>query len=582
MENLTQPQTPAESPLSAGFQNQPDSKKSKKSKKFIIPLCLIALVALVSAVTVLVLNHASDKTSSQTSNETSEQTSEPTSLAFDSANWSYDSSNNVYYQIGLSYVANPADTTYETLGIYVPGDYLSCTKTSETYTCELSSANVSGYTATTAPIVIPVNTPGYSAQTAPTSYSYKTASSYIEAGFIYVYPGVRGRLSSGGPNSSKTTSVSYETGAPWGVADLKAAVRYLRYNSDVLPGDTDHIFAFGHSGGGAQSSVLGATGDSALYTPYLNAIGAAMTGKNGETLSDAIAGVMSWCPITSLSVANMAYEWNMGQFASSNTRASETWTKQLSNDLAEAYANWVNSAGLEDENGNTLTLSESTSGIYLSGSYYDYLMSVISTSAATASASAPSSLSEFVSTYKSASKSVGAFDGPDNSQTENYVFADSSNNPLHFDTNLLSLLSKNDYSSLSGFDSSKYSADTIKSSLETKNSIGDAADTREALYDPLNFLSTKAAVASGRASDESEAASKFASTPAKYWRIRTGITQGDTALTTEVNLYLALKANKDIESVDFATVWGKGHTEAEISGSATSNFISWVNASLVK
>jgi len=30
------------------------------------------------------------------------------------------------------------------------------------------------------------------------------------------------------------------------------------------------------------------------------------------------------------------------------------------------------------------------------------------------------------------------------------------------------------------------------------------------------------------------------STPAKHWRIRTGIAQSDTSLTTEVNLALAL------------------------------------------
>lgn len=39
-----------------------------------------------------------------------------------------------------------------------------------------------------------------------------------------------------------------------------------------------------------------------------------------------------------------------------------------------------------------------------------------------------------------------------------------------------------------------------------------------------------------------------------YWRIRTGITQGDTALTTELNLALALDS-LGID-VDFETVWG--------------------------
>ena len=68
------------------------------------------------------------------------------------------------------------------------------------------------------------------------------------------------------------------------------------------------------------------------------------------------------------------------------------------------------------------------------------------------------------------------------------------------------------------------------------------------------------------------------STVAKYWRIRTGINQSDTALTTEVNLALALENYNGVKDVDFETVWGQGHTEAERTGDSTSNFIAWVNA----
>ena len=65
---------------------------------------------------------------------------------------------------------------------------------------------------------------------------------------------------------------------------------------------------------------------------------------------------------------------------------------------------------------------------------------------------------------------------------------------------------------------------------------------------------------------------------AKYFRIRTGINQGDTALCTEVDLALALAAYGC--DVDFETVWGLGHTEAERTGSSTTNFIAWVNECL--
>jgi len=64
---------------------------------------------------------------------------------------------------------------------------------------------------------------------------------------------------------------------------------------------------------------------------------------------------------------------------------------------------------------------------------------------------------------------------------------------------------------------------------------------------------------------------------ARHWRIRTGIMQGDTANTTEINILLALQ-NYGIRNVDFATVWAQGHTEAERTGDATTNFISWVES----
>lgn len=61
---------------------------------------------------------------------------------------------------------------------------------------------------------------------------------------------------------------------------------------------------------------------------------------------------------------------------------------------------------------------------------------------------------------------------------------------------------------------------------------------------------------------------------ASYWRIRTGINQSDTALSTEVNLALALGAYG--ADVDFETVWGQAHVEAERTGDSTTNFIAWV------
>ncbi|MDO4899809.1 carboxylesterase family protein, partial [Actinomyces sp.] len=265
------------------------------------------------------------------------------SLALDSAAWSYDAEGDVYYQIGLAYGSSIQDASYETLSVFLPGAYVSATDNGDgTYTLTPADGSVGAYTSATAPIVLPVNTPGYSAQSPVSEYSYSTIQPYMEAGLIYVVAGLRGKNS---------TTQDAAGNAPWGVTDLKAAVRYVRYNAASLPGDAEQVYVFGHSGGGAQSAVMGASGDSALYTPYLTAIGAATTDPEGNALSDAVAGAMCWCPITSLDEANAAYEWNMGQFASSGTRAEGTWTEAYSKDLAAAYAQWVNNAGLTDADG---------------------------------------------------------------------------------------------------------------------------------------------------------------------------------------------------------------------------------------
>ena len=64
------------------------------------------------------------------------------------------------------------------------------------------------------------------------------------------------------------------------------------------------------------------------------------------------------------------------------------------------------------------------------------------------------------------------------------------------------------------------------------------------------------------------------STVASYYRINTGITQGDTSLCTEADLALALE-NYGVD-VQFTTVWDQGHTQAERTGSASAIFIAWV------
>ena len=529
------------------------------------------------------------------------------SLTFDNAAWQYDEANDIYWQVGVVYVANPASLDYETLGIYVPGAYLEATANGDgTYTASVKSdAQVGQFTAATAPYVLPVNTPGFNASQAPTWLADGIAS-YTQAGMIYLQPGIRGR-----DNTTDSQGQEVVGGAPWGVTDLKAAIRYVRYNKDVLPGDTDKIVSFGHSGGGAQSAILGASGDSTLYNPYLEALGAAMKDKEGNPISDAPYGTMTWSPITSLDYADAAYEWNLGQFADSNTRAEGTFTQALSQDLAKEYANYINQLGLKHE-GQALTLAESSEGIYTQGSYATYLEGVVNQSlnnfladtsfpytsdgagpggstesvtyetaqafidslnaetqwvtydAATNTAKI-SSLADFAKYVKTASKSVPAFDALDRSLAENAVFGVADANELHFDQLVARLLKNNQakYESLTDWNS-QYVTD-FESDLAKTDSLGKTIAERQDLYNPMFYLT-------------SAYSGYQTSKLAPHWRIRSGLSQGDTALTVETNLALALEnqANGAVKSVDFATVWGQGNTTAERTGHASANFIQWV------
>lgn len=601
----------------------------------------------------------------------------PEGLAIDSTAWNYNADDDVYYQIGVPYCTNPASTDYETMAIYVPGAYFEASENGDdTYTCTVNeSAQVGSFSAATAPFVMPINTAGYSAQAAPTEYSSRGLSDYLDAGFIYVYAGCRGR---------DLTDVAGN--APWGVTDLKAAVRTLRVNASVLPGNTDLVFSFGHSGGGAQSAVLGATGDAPGYTPYLEAIGAAVVDANGTSVSDAINGAMCWCPITCLDAADAAYEWNMGQFATSGTRAEGTFTKALSTDLAIAYAGYINGLGLVDTGGNELLLEDGGEGAYCAGSYYEHLMGHIEDSlnvflantefpytpssdfsadmgaggggmgdgpsggeggpsGGTSSGDGPSgerpsgapsgdgpsgapsdggpggsassdstegkqsgtpgvqqesasedsttyetvadyiahlndevewveydeasnsvtvtSLEGFAAVVKAPTKSVGAFDDLDRGQAENYVFGNGAGSALHFDILMGQLMAANTdaYSALDGWNDS-YPAD-YANDIALDDELGNASLDRQNLYNPLYYLAPGYEGAG-------------TSTPAAHWRIRTGITQGDTSLCTEVNLATAAAMTVGASSVDFETVWGKGHTTAESTGDSTENFIAWV------
>ena len=250
--------------------------------------------------------------------------------------------------MGIPYCAHPVDPIQK-LNLFVPEAYFSC-------------KSISGYTRDTAPILLPVPVGGYMPGEAQTPQQLEDGSGNIllEAlahGYVVVSPGIRGRT------SRDDARAVYTGKAPALVADAKAVVRFLRHNSESIPGDTERIIISGTSAGGALSALIGATGNCKDYSTYLEAIGAAQE-------RDDVFAANCYCPIHNLEHADMAYEWQFGDFHTySGTRhtGSGVLTERqiaLSNSLRAAFPTYVNSLGLTDESGNPLRLDEQGEGSF--------------------------------------------------------------------------------------------------------------------------------------------------------------------------------------------------------------------------
>jgi len=169
----------------------------------------------------------------------------------DMTKWLYNKEKKVYYQLGISYCGNPKNAYYERLSIYIPEQLFDAIKNdNETYTAK-SKESGSVY-------IFHIETKN--GMMKPDSEFYDKSFDRTRMGQIFVQAG--GTC----------------------VTDFKAALRYLRYNSDRLPIGTGDPFVYGDGEGGDIATLLGASGDSFLYTTLLEKIGAAKT-------SDKVTGV---------------------------------------------------------------------------------------------------------------------------------------------------------------------------------------------------------------------------------------------------------------------------------------------------
>ncbi|WP_290868859.1 subtype B tannase, partial [Aquabacterium sp.] len=193
---------------------------------------------------------------------------------------------------GVPVVARPIEPAYQAINLYVPEVYFH-------------GGHIGAFDACTAPIFLPIGVGGYmpakpgtltSRMGPPSTEAAPTASAIaLSRGFIVAAPGARGR-------TLQAADGLWTGKAPAAIVDLKAAVRWLRYNSGPLPGNVERIVSNGTSAGGALSALLGASGNHPDYEADLQALGAA-PGR------DDVFAVSAYCPITNLAHADEAYEW---------------------------------------------------------------------------------------------------------------------------------------------------------------------------------------------------------------------------------------------------------------------------------
>lgn len=241
---------------------------------------------------------------------------------------------------GIFYVRNVEDSAYQTLNIYVPVD-MKGRKDSEV------------------PVLLRQYVGGYMASAAKTPSATDATGRALQEGYVVCIPGVRGSNSVVERDGKEV----YTGIAPNGLLDLKAVVRYLRYNDARIPGNSERIFIDGTSAGGAMSALIGTTSNREEYSSYLEAMGAADAGDN-------VYGAICYCPIIDLNHADMEYEW-LYNCTNRGVRNLDPEQCRISDELAALAPAYINSLQLRDDKGQLITADN----------YRDYLKTFIAASA---------------------------------------------------------------------------------------------------------------------------------------------------------------------------------------------------------
>jgi len=458
-----------------------------------------------------------------------------------------DASHSVTYCLysDVVYVSNPVNATYESMNIYVP-------------------TAVDGTSVSDMPVMIENNVAGYMSSTA--SSSPGTNGQYaLGKGYVVVEVGCRGRdLGSSG---------DYYGVAPAAIVDLKAAVRFLRYNKTLgaFTGDVDHIISSGGSAGGALSALLGASGNSSLYDTYLTAIGAASADDN-------IFAVGAWSPITNLDHADGAYEMEYGSLEYSGSVVNQT----LSAALIGEFNTYQNDLALTDKRGSygTLTSSNITAYIlsqYMEPSLEEYVeangtskapsyATCVASSSSTYGYSCTFTFANYVAnSIGTRGKSAPAFDAlfditSSSSYYDTVVNTSCPAEALEFgnSTGATSSYSGSNCDTGSPRHFTNFSSEAVGGS-----DISSSMQTIVDMMNPMYFI--MASISSGSSSGV-----------AKYWYIRDGSVATDTSAYIIVNLATGVENLLGTSYVNAWEDWGEGHNvNADPSG-----FSTWVTSSV--
>ena len=431
----------------------------------------------------------------------------------------------------IPYVANPIDIDQQYMNIYIPEEYFN-------------NGTINGYNSQTAPIFMPNNVGGYmpSQPMTPKVENNKPNSALyaLSKGYVVASPATRGR-------TNKASDGNFIGKAPAVIVDLQAATAYLHANDATMPGNAKRIITNGTSAGGAVSLLQGATGNTADYQPYLQALGAA-------TASTDVYASSAYAPITNLDAADMAYEWSyngitsfnkvtmgQGELPQANVGGAPAPMQRsvqrvnLTNDdiaysdlLKSHFPDYVNNLQLRDRTGVILKLDKKGNG-----TFKQYVKSFI-IDAANKAKSNGTDLSRYsflvldkntgmvkdidwdaYNNFTSRSKAPGAFDSRSNDSGENSLFGTSSSDTNHF---------------------------TITAALHDitpNNNVYVENAKIVTMMNPMNYLGSPSA------------------TNAKYYRIRYGTADSNTSVA--IPLIVGTRAQNLGYSVDMATPFGVDH-----------------------